>query len=142
MDVFFAVVIALMTVMACTLIHYEVIRVLDQRLRDRGGLLRRHVISVVVVIMVAHLVEIALYAAAFWFISTKLDAGAFTGHKPTNSVDFFALAAESYTSFGYGDIVPTGWLRFAVSLSPINGLLLLAWSGAFLYAAVHQRNNG
>lgn len=89
--------------------------------------------------MATHLAEIALYAVSFWFISTKLNAGSFTGGQPSNPTDFFALAAESYTSFGYGDIVPSGLLRFIVSLSPINGLLLLAWSGAFLYGVVHQR---
>lgn len=32
-----------------------------------------------------------------------------------------------------------GWLRPIVSVSPINGLMLLAWSGAFLYAPIRQR---
>lgn len=131
--------IALVTVALCTAIHYETVRILDHRLRARSGSLRRHVPVVVVLIVSVHLVEVLLYAVAFWLVSTWLDAGAFAGGTPSSPKDFFALAAESYTSFGYGDIVPSGWLRLVVSLAPINGLLLIAWSGAFLFSAVHQR---
>lgn len=134
-----AIFIGLVAVAACTTLHYEMIGFLDTRLRARGGTMRRHLPGVILAVIAAHLVEIAIYAAAFWLVSTKLDAGAFVGGAPTDIADYLALAAESYTSFGYGDIVPDGWLRFVVSLSPINGLLLLAWSGAFLYGAVHQR---
>lgn len=139
MDAALAVLIGLMAVAMSTALHYEVIGFLDIRLKTRTGSMRRHLPMVILAVSAAHLAEIAIYAAAFWLVSTKLEAGAFVGGAPTDIADYLALAAESYTSFGYGDIVPDGWLRFVVSLSPINGLLLLAWSGAFLYGAVHQR---
>ena len=134
-----AFVIALIAVSACTGLHYEVISRLDLALAARTGSTRRHLPLIITAVMAAHLIEIAIYAAAFWLVSAKLEVGSFAGGDPVGAAQFFALAAESYTSFGYGDIVPTGWLRFIVSLAPINGLLLLAWSGAFLYGAVQQR---
>jgi hypothetical protein len=37
---------------------------------------------------------------------------------------------------GYGDIVPLGALRLVACVESLNGLLLLAWSGAFLYGVL------
>ena len=139
MNAALSIAIALATVALCTTIHYETVGLLDRRLRARSGSLRRHVPAVVVCVIAVHLLEVLLFAFAFWLVATRLDAGAFASATPSSPRDFVALAAESYTSFGYGDIVPSGWLRFVVSLAPINGLLLIAWSGAFLYGAVHQR---
>lgn len=137
-----AIMVGLAAVALCTTLHYEAIRSLDLRLRKNADHIRRHIPSVILAIMALHLLEIAIYAFAFWVVLAKLGVGGFTGGAPATPAEFYALAAESYTSFGYGDIVPTGWLRFVVSLSPINGLLLIAWSGAFLYGAVHQRQAG
>lgn len=44
------------------------------------------------------------------------------------------FAAETYSSLGFVDIMPHGALRLIVAIGSINGILLLAWSGAFLFA--------
>lgn len=139
MQFFLSLMVILVAISACTAVHYEVIRHFDAAFRVRQGLLRKHVPVVVAVIVLAHLLEIGIFALAFWFSSFVLHLGSFVGSGPSRPEEYFALAAESYTSFGYGDIVPEGWLRFVVSVAPLIGLLLLAWSGAFLYAIIHKR---
>lgn len=56
-------------------------------------------------------------------------------------MDFFYYAAEVYASLGYGDAYPTGEMRLIGSIAPLNGLLLLAWSGAFLFSLVEDWRN-
>lgn len=139
MDAILAISLALVGITICTAIHYETILRLDTHLRSRHGLLRRHVPTAVAIVTCAHLVEIAIYAVLIWFATVFLELGSFSQDGVHGAQQYFALAAESYTSFGYGDIIPTGWLRVIVGFAPINGLMLLAWSGAFLYSAIHQR---
>lgn len=95
----------------------------------------------VAIMVCAHLVEIGIYAGVFALGAGPLGLGHFVG-PDMGLVEYFYFAAEAYTSFGYGDIVPTSGLRVIASMTPLNGLLLLAWSGSFLYAAIHQRSLG
>ena len=45
-----------------------------------------------------------------------------------------ARSAETYSSLGYGDIYPLGDIRLLASITPLIGILLLGWSGAFLFS--------
>lgn len=47
-------------------------------------------------------------------------------------------ASETYSALGYGDILPAGYLRLIASVSPLNGSLLLAWSGSFLFLLIQD----
>ena len=131
-----------LALLGTTAFHYEAIAFLDSRLRRRKGSMRGVVPLAVAIIMAAHLAEVGFYAGLFWLAAGPLELGSLIGLKAHGFVDYFYFAAEGYSSFGYGDIVPTRELRLMASVEPLNGLLLLAWSGAFLYGAVHQRPNG
>lgn len=39
----------------------------------------------------------------------------------------------TYTSLGYGDIVPVGPARFIAGLESLMGLVLIAWTASFTY---------
>ena len=62
-----------------------------------------------------------------------LNIGWFSGEQP-GPLGLFHFAAETYSSLGLVDIMPHGALRLIVAIGSINGILLLAWSGAFLFA--------
>jgi len=53
-------------------------------------------------------------------------------------LDYFYFAAETYSTLGYGDVVPTAQLRLIASIEPLNGLMLLAWSGSFLFILIQE----
>jgi len=48
------------------------------------------------------------------------------------------FSAETYTSLGYGDVVPTGPLRTLAGVEALNGLLLIGWSASFTYVAMQR----
>ena len=75
-----------------------------------------------------------VYAAA----TQILGVGGFAGGRTMSPFSYFYFAAETYSSLGYGDISPVGALRLIASIGPLNGILLLAWSGSFLFALVQQ----
>lgn len=85
-----------------------------------------------------HLLEIGFYAVLFVLADGPLDIGAFHGAPAMRSLDYFYYAAEAYASLGYGDVYPTGAMRLIGAVAPLNGLLLMAWSGCFLFSLVEE----
>ena len=115
-------------VVVTTAIHYEVLRGLSAglpalRIPSRGKLL-----VVIFATFLAHAVEILLYALATYALDPR--------HLPFASSLYFS--AETYTSLGYGDIVPTGDLRLLAGVEALNGLLLIGWSASYTYIAMER----
>jgi hypothetical protein len=76
---------------------------------------------------VAHLIQIALWAAALLLV------GAF----PTFDKALY-YSAQSYTAVGYGDIVVSEHWRLLGPLESINGLLLFGLSTAVMFAVMSR----
>lgn len=120
-----------------TSLHYEALRLLAARSRRRA-IDRWSVPGTLLSLVSVHIVEIAAYAVAYWAAAGPLGIGAFGGRKALHALDYFYYAAETYSSLGYGDIFPLGEMRLIASIGPLNGILLLAWSGSFLFALVQH----
>lgn len=123
--------LALTLLAATTGFHYEVLRALLRRLYGRH-ISRPKVVRLLVVLVASHGAEIALYAAAYAFGTDVLGIGRLAGGGAHGFFDFCYFAAETYSTLGYGDLVPTGALRVIASVEALNGVLLLTLSGAFL----------
>ena len=128
--------IAVFLVLATALFHYSVLRWLS------GGMARfamrpgRRVLCIVFIVLLAHLGEVALYAAAYATAVRVFGLGAFAGLAVEQPLDFLYFSIVTYTSLGLGDVFPSGHLRFLAGIEALNGLLLIAWSGSFLYLAM------
>jgi hypothetical protein len=115
-------------VVLTTVIHYEVLRGLTVglpviRVPSRGRLL-----VVIFATFLAHAVEILLYALAVYLLDPR--------HLLFSTSLYFS--AETYTSLGYGDIVPSGDLRLLAGVEALNGLLLIGWSASYTYIAMER----
>jgi hypothetical protein len=139
MDLLLAILLAAIALLGTTAFHYEVISVVDGRLRLTRRSIRLALPGVIVTVVLAHLIEIAFYAMIFAAAAGPLALGGFVSAQPMSADDYFYFTAQTYSTLGYGDVVPTGRVRILAGIAPLNGLLLLAWSGSFLYNAVHRR---
>lgn len=142
MALLLAIVLTLTAVIGATALHYEAIRRLD-------GFARRSVhayptlLLAISGLILLHLAEIGGFALVFALAEGPLNLGDFTGAAPRAPLDWFYTAAEAYTSLGYSDAVPTGAMRLISSITPVSGILLLTWSGSFLFSLVEDwRNRG
>ena len=88
--------------------------------------------------LAAHIAEIGLYAVAYALGDGILALGGFGGLAVTIPLDYFYFSIVSYTSLGLGDVFPTDHLRFITGVEALNGLLLITWSGSFIYIAMGQ----
>jgi hypothetical protein len=121
-----------------TVIHYEVLRLLTHALPMLGVRPRVQLIFVILGAFAAHALEIALYGAAFWLLATQFDVG---DMGKTTSLPFARcvyFSAETYTSLGYGDVVPHGDLRLLAGMEALNGLLLIGWTASYTYISMER----
>jgi hypothetical protein len=132
------IVFVFLLLLLTTVIHYESLRLLTTGLPRIRMPARTKLIVVILWTFCAHATEMALYAAAFWLLSRYLDAGTLG---PAGGASFPAclyFSAETYTSVGYGDIVPSGALRLLAGAEALNGLLLIGWSASFIYLSMER----
>lgn len=121
-----------------TLFHYEALRLTSAALPHLSVPPKTKTVFVILAAFVVHLVEIALYAGAIYVLIRWFDVGLLGAENvPSLSVITY-FSAETYTSLGYGDVVPHGPLRLLAGIEALNGLLLIGWSASFIFVAMEK----
>jgi hypothetical protein len=120
------------------LIHYEVLRLTGAylpRLRIRP---RQRILVVIAACLVAHLLEVVLYAAVLAALVQLPGFGSIEGEFAGTASDFVYFSLTNYTTLGIGEVYPLGPLRLIVAIEALNGLLLITWSASFAYLNMQQ----
>jgi hypothetical protein len=126
-------IIASFLVLTTVLIHYEALRLLDWCVRRLEQLQRLRIVFIVLGCFVAHIIEVALFAAVTYAAATSLDIGTIKGALDHGFNDYLHLSLESYTSLGLGDVYPTGYLRLLIGIEALIGLMMITWSASFTF---------
>jgi len=82
-------------------------------------------------IVLTHLAEIILWGVFY------VRQGIFTD-LPTAAY----FSAVTYTTVGYGDLVPPVEWRLLAGTEALTGILMCGWSAAFFFSIVSQRHSG
>lgn len=128
----------LATVMVCATvtIHFVGLLVLMRLLRSRGYQFRAQesiigqgalIVSIVLGIFAIHTMEIWLYAITFSAIGA-------INHFETA----LYFSTVTFASLGYGDIVLSQNWRLFSAIEAANGVILIAWSTAFLLSVTSR----
>jgi hypothetical protein len=123
-------------VVLTAVIHYEVLGALSAGLGKLRVRSRAKLLLVILATFFAHAAEILLYAAAIYVLVRYLHVGGLTGRLSFDTCIYFS--AETYTSLGYGDLIPVGELRLLAGVEALNGLLLIGWSASYMYIAMER----
>ena len=102
----------------------------------------RHQIRIVLGVfgaLIAHVAEIWVFAAAYYFISRADGLGSLTGNFDGSLFDCMYFSFSTYTTVGFGDIYPEGFLRATTGIEGLTGLVLITWTASFLFLEM-QRN--
>ena len=121
-----------------TIIHYEVLRMLTIGLPALAIPARAKLIVVILGTFFAHAAEIVLYAVAIYVLVRYAVAGMLGDASRFSLTKCVYFSAETYSSLGYGDIVPEGDLRLLAGVEVLNGLLLIGWSASYTYIAMER----
>ena len=114
-------------------IHYEMLyqlSVLIPKLRIKH---RRRIVFGVFGAMIAHALEIWLFAGAYYFMHHADGWGTLSGNFSGSWLDCGYFSATTFTTLGFGDIVPSGNIQHLTGIESLTGLVLITWTASFLY---------
>lgn len=134
--------IALLTssilVMLTVLVHYEVLHQLSRLLPHINIRPQFHIVIGVLGALMAHVIEIWIFAVGFYFLTANDLIGSLTGNFTGSLEDCGYYSFITYTSLGFGDIIPVGYLRFITGVEALTGLVLIAWTASFVYVQMQN----
>ena len=115
------------------IIHYEFLFQLSSRLPKLQMPHRFRVVLGVFGAMVAHAVEIWLFAFCYYFMHHAEGWGHLEGNFNGSLMDCSYFSFTTFTTLGFGDISPIGDLRHLTGIESLTGLVLITWTASFLY---------
>ena len=134
MEQFAAVVlVAMLLATGSALLHYEALRGISYLLPVLSIPPRRKILLIIYLGLLAHFLEIALFAAG---ISLFLDPGAGIA-LPAGVIDEAVyISFESFASLGTSAGYPMGPLRLLAGVEALVGLILIGWTTTFTFIAM------
>ena len=129
---------ALIMAMIAVLVHFEALLLATRAIRHTHHQ-RRTLLQTWCILLSAHVVQIWLYAVAY-YLGTRLGVGGLmmVDTPVLDFSDYVYFSAVVYTTLGFGDIVPTAGFRFLAGSEALVGLCLIAWSATATYANIRR----
>jgi Ion channel len=120
------------------LIHFEALNLLSMLVPKMNIWHRFRVLFGIFGALLAHIAEIWLFAFAYYFKIRSGYFGTLEGKFDNSLMDCSYFSFTTYTSLGFGDIEPTGDIRFLASLEALTGLVLIAWTASFMFLEMQK----
>ena len=139
------VLVSIVTAVSCVTIHYEGLSGFT-RLMNRGTLPHRARIAVLICgQLLLHCLHIWVFAVAYFVLFRFQDFGGITTQTgeaaATGMFDVVYYSATVFTTIGFGDLIPTGPVRFLTGLEGVTGLVLITWSASFTFLEMQRHWN-
>jgi hypothetical protein len=126
-------------------LHYEVLTHLAEKHFKRSWPSRLLLPVGVLLVILTHVIEIWLFAFLYYFLLSLDNTGTVISDDlasfSNTILDCAYFSFVNYTSLGYGDLVPTGHIRFIAGSEALTGLVLIAWTASFTYLQMRQLVN-
>lgn len=119
-------------------IHYEFLYRLTRLMPQLKIKHRFRIVLGVFTALVAHSIEVLIFAVAYYFMHGAKGWGELRGNFNGSLFDCSYFSFTTYTTLGFGDIEPTGMLRFLVGIESLTGLVLITWTASFLYLEMQK----
>lgn len=128
----------ILVIVIAVALHYEVLTHLAEKHFKRTWPSRLLLPVGVLIVIFTHVIEVWLFAFLYYFLLSLDYAGDIVGEFSNTILDCAYFSFVNYTSLGYGDIVPTGHIRFTAGSEALTGLVLIAWTASFTYLQMQQ----
>lgn len=86
----------------------------------------------------AHLIEIWIFGIGIFLLLKTGTIGTLEGNTTQSLMDCVYFSLTTYTSLGFGDIAPVGWIRFTAGMETLTGLVLIAWTASFMFLEMQK----
>lgn len=130
-----------LTIVITVAIHYEVLTHLSKTHFRREWSDRLLLPIGVLIVIFTHVIEVWLFGLTYFALFTLGDVGEIVGNFDNGLLDCVYFSFVNYTTLGYGDMVPTGHIRFVAGSEALVGLVIIAWSASFTYLEMQRMVN-
>jgi hypothetical protein len=125
-------------VMVAVIIHYEFLYRMTLLLPSMKIRHRLRIVLGVGGALVAHAVEVWIFAFAYYFMYHAAGWGSLTGSFTGSLMDCVYFSFTTFTTLGFGDIQPVGDMRFLTGIESLTGLVLITWTASFLFVEMQR----
>ncbi len=124
---------------AAIAIHYETLRLASRTWPGGTRRPRLVVIGGVGLALVAHVLEVWVFAIGYFLLSRIREAGTLGGEFTGAFLDCTYYSFVVYTSLGFGDVTPEGPIRLLTGMEALTGLVLVAWTASFMFLQLRSQ---
>lgn len=128
----------ILVVAIAVMIHYEFLFQLTAHIPKMKLKHRFRIVLGVCGALIAHVIEIWIFAFAYYFMHQAEGWGILEGNFNGSLMDCAYFSFTSFTTLGFGDITPLGDLRYLTGIESLTGLVLITWTASFLYFEMQQ----
>lgn len=120
-------------VVVCVLLHYEALRFISDWLPTPPHQRRRRVVYLILCLLVVHVVEIWIFGLTYFGLLQIDGFGSLDGIPEVTILECVYYSAVVFSTLGFGDVIPTGAVRFVTGMESIAGLTFITWSASYTY---------
>ncbi|MFW5883444.1 MAG: ion channel [Verrucomicrobiota bacterium] len=88
-----------------------------------------------VLVAVAHLLQILVFAIAYYVLHLNGWMGGFTGNFDRSWLSYLYFSGICYSTLGMAQFYPTDGFRVLAVIEALTGFLAITWSATFFYSA-------
>lgn len=138
----YVVIINSLVVAIAVIIHYEFLYRTTTYIPKLKVRHRFRIVFGVYAALIAHTIEIWLFAATYYSMIHLEGWGELQGNFNGRLLDCAYFSFTTYTTLGFGDVEPLGNLRFLTGIESLTGLVLITWTASFLYFEMQRYWDG
>ncbi|WP_235357450.1 potassium channel family protein [Arsukibacterium sp. MJ3] len=127
-----------LVVAAVVMVHYEFLYRFTLYIPKLKIKHRYRILFGVFSALIAHVIEIWLFALAYYFKHKAEGWGELTGNFDGSLMDCMYFSFTVFSTVGFGDIAPTGDLRYLTGIESLTGLVLITWTASFLFIEMQR----
>ena len=130
------------TAILCVLIHYEAMS-RGMRVLPKMGIPRRmRICGLILGLLLAHVVEVWLFAIIYWLLDPYEQLGQITGPFDEGALDFVYFSVVTFSTLGFGDYVANGPITILVGTEALVGLAFIAWTASIAFMEMQRDWDG
>lgn len=120
------------------LIHFEALRWLSAFMLSPHSRFRLALLVCMLGAIVAHVIEIWVFGLGYCYLTEFDQLSSLEGGFTHTLEDCGYYSFVTYTTLGFGDLIPKGPIRFLTGMEALTGLLLITWTASFMYIQMKQ----
>ena len=100
---------------------------------------RPRVLVLILVILATHVAEIWLFAFGYYALVDIGGLGSLRGVADVTGLpDYAYFSAVVYATVGFGDLAPTGAIRFLAGVEALTGFVMITWSASLTFLEMQR----